>query len=352
LRTYRPQRSKAETVKEETMMKRYITLASLALCLGFGGAGVSDAEALKPLKVGFSLDTKESNLETAWVDYLKSEGEKQGKAAGFDIQWTINVANADPTRQAANIEDLITRGVDVIMARAFDSGAIGASIKSAKNAGIPFITFDRGSTSGKPTEHVGGDSFEQAKTAGEAFSEILNKAGVHGKCIELQGMLTDINAVNRSKAWNEVAKETGQYDTILQVPTEWNPELFLSGLTNALTAKPETNCVFAASDFAFPSIQAALEKAGRWAPTGQPKHMWLATQDLLAAAIKPMEEGYIDVATTWDAYSQAREAVRVIIALKKGEDPKCGPEGCLAKGQLVTPATIATTTNLWSRDFK
>src|ERR1039458_5471746 len=42
------------------------------------------------LKVGFSLDTKESSLETAWVDFLKSEGEKQGKAAGFDIQWTIN----------------------------------------------------------------------------------------------------------------------------------------------------------------------------------------------------------------------------------------------------------------------
>jgi ribose transport system substrate-binding protein len=165
-------------------------------------------------------------------------------------------------------------------------------------------------------------------------------------------MLTDINAVNRSKAWNEVAKETGQYETIVQVPTEWNPELFLSGLTNALTAKPEANCVFAASDFAFPSIQAALEKADRWAPTGQPKHMWLATTDLLSAAVKPMEDGYIDVSTTWDAYLQAKEAVRVIIALKKGEDPKCGPDGCLAKGRTVTPATIKDTPNLWSRDFK
>ena len=54
--------------------------------------------------------------------------------------------------------------------------------------------------------------------------------------------------------------------------------------------------MFAASDFAFPSIQAALEKAGRWAPIGQPKHMWLATNDLLPAAVKPMEDGYIDVA--------------------------------------------------------
>jgi ABC-type sugar transport system substrate-binding protein len=328
-------------------MKRYILGAALIACL----AGFAPAHA-EPLKVGFSLDTKESSLQTAWEAFLRSEGETQGKAAGYEVEWTINVANADPARQAANIDDLITAGVDVIIARAFDSGAIGTSIKAAKDAGIPFVTFDRGSTSGKPTAHVGGDSYDQARSTGLAFAEILKKAGIKGKCIELQGMLTDINAVNRSKAWNEVAKVSGQYETIVQVPTEWNPELFLSGLTNALTAKPEANCVFAASDFAFPSIQAALEKADRWAPTGQPKHMWLATTDLLSAAVKPMEDGYIDVSTTWDAYLQAKEAVRVIIALKKGEDPKCGPDGCLAKGRTITPATIKDTPNLWSRDFK
>lgn len=323
-------------------------LASMVLSL----AASVPAHAVETLEVGFSLDTKESSLQTAWEQFLRSEGEKQGKAAGIKVEWTINVANADPARQAANIDDLITKGVDVIMARAFDSGAIGTSIKAAKEAGIPFVTFDRGSSSGKPTYHVGGDSYDQGRTTGEAFAEILKKAGIKGKCIELQGMLTDINAVNRSKAWNAVGKKTGQYETIVQVPTEWNPELFLSGLTNALNAKPDANCVFAASDFAFPSIQAALEKAGRWAPAGQPKHMMLATNDLLSAAVKPMENGYIDVSTTWDAYMQAKEAVRVLIAIKKKQDPKCGPDGCLAKGRLVTPATIKSTPDLWSRDFK
>jgi ribose transport system substrate-binding protein len=332
-------------------MKRYI-LSAFVVAFGLGSMASAYSAPLKPLKVGFSLDTKESSLETAWVSFLKSEGEKQGAKAGYKFEWTINVANASPTQQAANIDDLITAGVDVIMARAFDSGAIGTSIKAAKDAGIPFITFDRGSTSGKPTAHVGGDSYDEARTTAMAFAGILKKNGVQGKCIELQGMLTDINAVNRSKAWNEVGKETGQYETVVKVPTDWNPELFRSGLTNALTARPDANCVFAASDFAFPSIQAALEKAGRWAPTGQPKHMWLATNDLLSAAVKPMEDGYIDVSTTWDAYSQAKEAVRVIIAIENKQDPKCGPDGCLAKGRVVTPATIKDTPNLWSRDFK
>ncbi|WP_219214162.1 sugar ABC transporter substrate-binding protein [Variovorax boronicumulans] len=334
---------------KKTTIHRLLTSAA---ALAIGLAAALPAQAVEKLKVGFSLDTKESSLQTAWEHFLRSEGERQGQAAGVKIEWTINVANADPARQAANIDDLITKGVDVILARAFDSGAIGTSIRAAKDADIPFVTFDRGSTSGKPTYHVGGDSYDQARTTGEAFAEILKKANIKGKCIELQGMLTDINAVNRSKAWNAVGKKTGQYETILQVPTEWNPELFRSGLTNALNAKPEANCVFAASDFAFPSIQAALEKANRWAPAGQPKHMMLATTDLLAAAVKPMENGYIDVSTNWDAYLQAKEAVRVLIAIKKKEDPKCSSDGCLAKGVLVTPATIKTIPNLWSRDFK
>jgi ribose transport system substrate-binding protein len=61
-----------------------------------------------------------------------------------------------------------------------------------------------------------------------------------------------------------------------------------------------------------------------------------------------MEEGYIDVSTTWDAYSHAKEAIRVIIAIAKKEDPKCGPDGCLAK----RPATVKEMPSLWSGDYK
>lgn len=326
-----------------------LKLSLFAAALLAVGATAAHAE---DVTFGFSLDSKDSTLQTAWEDYMKNEGDIQGKAAGLDIKWMFNVANADPARQTANIEDLITSGVNVIIARTMDGGAIGSSIAAAKEAGIPFVTFDRGSTGEQPNAHVGGDSYDQAYTTGETFAKLLKEKGVAGKCIELQGALTDTNAVNRSKGWNDAIKAVGGTETVLQVPTEWNPELFLSGLSNALQARPDANCVFAASDFAFPSIQAALEKAGKWAPEGQPNHMWLATNDLLTAAVEPMEKGYIDVATTWDAYAQAKEAVRVAIALYKKEDPKCGEHGCLAKGRVVTPATIGSTENLWSREYK
>ena len=294
----------------------------------------------------------DSTLQTAWQDYMRAEGEAQGADAGMEVEWIMNVANGDPARQAANIEDLITAGVDVIIARTMDGGVIGSSISAAQEAGIPFITFDRASTTVLPEAHVGGDSYHQAYSTGIEFANLLAANGVEGRCIMLQGSLTDSNAVARGEGWSTATAEIGGVETIALVPTEWNPQLFFSGLTDALSAHPDANCVYAQSDFAFPSIQAALELADRWAPTGDDNHMWLATSDLLSSAIEPMEQGYIDVSTTWDALSQARETVRVAIALVNGDDPGCGDTGCLAQGRVVTPGTIGETENLWSRDYQ
>lgn len=329
-------------------MKRFSSI-TLPLIAAFALASPAMAE---DITVGLSWNSKTQPLEAAWEDYMKAEAERQGAAAGTNITWVINVADADPSRQATNIEDLITQGVDVIVARAEDAGAIGASIRAAEAAGIPFVTFDRAAANAKPTAHVGGDSYDQALTTATGFADLLGKQGVEGKCIELQGALTDINAVNRSKGWNEVDAARPEISTLTQVPTEWNPDLFRSGLANALRANPEANCAFIASDFAITAVQSALEEADRWAPAGDPKHLWLATQDLLPAAVPLMEGGYIDVSTTYDAYKHAEELVRVVLAISAGTDLGCGPDGCLAKGRVVTPETIGTIENLWSKTYK
>src|ERR1700687_1132158 len=103
----------------------------------------------KDFTVGLSWNAKESELVQKWEDYLILEGKTQGEPAGINFKWVINVANGDPARQAANIEDLINQGVNLIIARAEDSAAIGASIRAANAAGIPFITFERASSSDK-----------------------------------------------------------------------------------------------------------------------------------------------------------------------------------------------------------
>ena len=331
-------------------MKRIPLVLAIILVLLALSATVA-AQDLRPVKVGLSWNDYDVTLVYAWESYMQSEGAKQGAAAGLKFEWIINAAGRDPARQAANIEDLINQGVDVIIARAEDNAAIGASIRAAQEAGIPFITFDRASTTTQPAAHVGGDSYAQGLSTAEEFARLLEANGVTGRCIEIQGSLTDQNAVNRSRAWNEVDARSDAFETIVQVPTEWKADLFLSGTANALQANPDANCMFLASDFAITSVQSALENAGRWAPTGDPNHMWLATQDLFPEALALMEQGYIDVTTTYDAFEHAKETVRVLVAIVSGQDPGCGSDGCLVAGRVATQANVASLENLWSREF-
>ena len=303
----------------------------------------------KEFTVGLSWNAIDNQLPVKWQEYLISEGKKQGAEAGVEFKWVINVANADPARQAANIEDLINQGVNMIIARAEDASAIGSSIRAAKQAGIPFITFDRPSKTTKPSAHVGGDSYDQGKSTAEAFVALMKSKNVHAKCIELEGSLTDINALNRSKAWHDVTDKSGSVETVVTVPTEWNPDLFRSGAVNGLRAHPEANCFFLGSDFAFPAVQSSLEGAGRWFPSSDPKHVWIATQDVFPEAVKAMQDGYIDLGTTYDAYAHAKEAIRVAILIAKGEKVDCPDDVCLPKGRLATQANINTLENLWSR---
>ena len=302
------------------------------------------------ITIGLSWNEKIHSLIQAWQDYMQAYAKEYGEKYGIEIEWVINVAGGDPTQQASNIEDLINQGVDVIVARAHDAAAIGASITAAHQAGIPFITFDRESSAVKPDAHVGADSYTQAVTTAEAFAELLKENGVQGKCIELQGDLRDMNAVNRSKGWHDVEEALGAWETVVQIPTEWDPGKFLSGTANALEAHPDANCMFVASDFAFEGVLTALENAGKLHPTGEEGHIWIAAQDVNPQGYEAMLNGYIDVATTYDAYFHAVELVHMAVRLAEG-DPVGAPK-ILVPGRVATPATLPDMEFIWARDYK
>ena len=317
---------------------------------------VTTVEVEKPAEltkvvIGFSWNEKAHALIQAWQDYMVAYSQEAAPKYGFEVEWVFNVADSDPLQQASNIEDLINQGVNLIGARAHDAAAIGASVVAAQEAGIPFITFDRESSTAAPSVHVGADSYTQAVTTAEKFKEILEANGVtDAKCIELQGDLRDQNAVYRSQGWQEVEAKYGAWETVLQVPTEWNPEKFLSGTAAALEAHPEANCMFVASDFTFKSVEQALEAAGKLIPAGQEGHIWIAAQDLNPQGYTAMKNGYIDVATTYDAYFHSVEFVNAALRLLAGEE--LGVKKILVPGRVATPDILDSMPNMWALDYQ
>lgn len=308
--------------------------------------------AAKPVVVGLAWNRKDQSLVIAWEDYMKAYSKEYGKKIGRDFRWIVNVADGDPARQDANIRDLISMRVDVIITRPEDSAAIGAAIRAANRAGIPIITFDRESSGATPTAHVGADAYKQALSTAEEFAKILEANGLAGKvkAIELLGDLRDENAVKRSKGWHDVEDRLGAWETVVQVPTEWDAEKFYSGTVAALSAYPEANAMFVASDFCFSAVQQALQKSKRWAPQGKAGHMWIAGQDLNPQGLDATLGGYMDVATTYDAWYHSVTAVEVIGKILAGEE--LNGQKFLVAGRVATPQNIRTLDHIWALDYQ
>ncbi|MHB8806181.1 MAG: sugar ABC transporter substrate-binding protein [Anaerolineaceae bacterium] len=299
--------------------------------------------------IGLSWNAKNLTLVQAWEDYMKEIADETAAAEGYTVTWVINVAESDPTRQASNIEDLISQGVDVIIARAEDGAAICSSIAAAKEAGIPFITFDRESQGCEPDGHVGADSLAQAVSTAETFAELLKANGVTGQCIELVGDLADQNAVNRSEGWAQVEEESGAWTTVLQVLTEYDPEIFNSGTKNGFTEYPDANCMFITTDAGWGIVQNALEEMGKLHKTGEEGHIWIASQDVDLPGYQGLMEGYMDVSTSYDAYYHSFELVKMAFALARGETLES--TNVLVSGRVVTSENVRDTEDLWARDY-
>jgi len=312
-------------------------------------SGTKAAEtSAKPILVGFSFASKEGVIYQAFEDYIK----KAGQQSNPKVDFTFTVADADVGKQASNIEDLISQKPDLIVMMPQDSKAIVASIKAAHKAGIPVLTYNRAASpeaDEKPDAHVGLDTVDQAYTTAKALFELMKKDGVEPKVINVMGDLRDENAVNRDKGLKKAAEEMG-VAIVQDVPTEWNPDKALLGLSAALQAHPEANAIFCASDFLMPGVQAAMERANKWIPYGQSGHMYLGSQDVFPSGAKLLKEKYIDINTAFDIWPMSTAAVDTIIKLVQKKPLE--NNNILIKGRVFNQENIVNEQNVWANDYK
>lgn len=96
-------------------------------------------KAIKPenkkdtVKVGYATWTNGTPFFAAMADTIKAECDKHG------YEFVMVVSDGDINKQIANIESLVTMGVDVIIDCDYSVEAELAAVKSAVDAGIPVI---------------------------------------------------------------------------------------------------------------------------------------------------------------------------------------------------------------------
>ena len=152
------------------MKKLIAILLALVLVVGLvacGGPAKKDDGKIS--KIGLCMPTKEQTIWTMQADRL----EKALTAAGYEV--LVEFAEDDSARQATQIENMISKGVDCLIIAAVDSFSLTESCEKAKEAGILVIADDRAIQNTEAVDYyVTCDYFRLAQMQGEYIRDALD----------------------------------------------------------------------------------------------------------------------------------------------------------------------------------
>ncbi len=238
-------------------MKKLISiLMSLVLVIGaLAGCGAKEeAPTEGAQKIGLVVSTLNNPFFVTLQEGAKSKAEELG------YELIVLDSQNDPSKEIANVEDLVTRGVSAILINPTDSDAVVNSVKAANAANIPVVTLDRASNGGDVVCHIASDNVAGGKMAGEF---IVEKFAEGAKLVELEGIAGTSAARDRGQGFNEAIEGKEGFEVVAHQVADFDRTKGLEVMENILQAQPEIDAVFAHNDeMALGALQ-AVEASGR-----------------------------------------------------------------------------------------
>jgi ribose transport system substrate-binding protein len=210
---------------------------------------------VQKLTVGLSLSTLNNPFFVTMRDGAQATADKMG------VELVVVDSQDDPATEAANMEDLIAQGVDVILVNPTDADAIVPSILAANDAGIPVFTIDRGAADGEIVSHIASDNVAGGSMAAEYLCDAL---GGEGNVVELEGIAGTSAARDRGAGFNAYMEADCPGVTIVaQQTANFNRAEGLTVFENILQAEESIDGVFAHNDEMILGAIEAANAAGR-----------------------------------------------------------------------------------------
>jgi D-xylose transport system substrate-binding protein len=287
----------------------FLLLISLFVisCAG-GGADNKNASTAKKIKIGFAMDTVK---EERWQ---RDHDAFEAHCAKLQVDCQIRVADNKADKQANDVDNLLTSGIDVLVIAPHDATQAASMVDKAKAQGVPVISYDRLINSDKIDLYIS----HQVPVIGKKIAEYALQKVPKGNYVMVYGASTDNNAEIMKKEQLAVLKpaiDSGDVKIVAeQNITDWKPELALNFAENALTQNNDNIQAFVVSnDGMAGGVISALSKknlAGKIVVTGQ---------DAQKEALKNIAEGKQSMTVYKPIIPLADAAVESAIKLAKKE---------------------------------
>jgi D-xylose transport system substrate-binding protein len=289
-----------------TKLKAVAAIAGAVMALS---SGFAHADAKNP-KIGFSIDDLRVERWTRDRDFFNAEAEKLG-AKVF-----VQSADASEQRQIAQIENLISRGVDVLVIVPYNATVLNNAIREAKKAKIKVLSYDRLILNSDIDAYI---SFDNVKV-GEMQARGVVALKPKGSYYLLGGAPTDNNAKMLREGQMKVLQplvDKGDIKIVgKQWVKDWSAAEAMTIVENALTANGnKIDAIVASNDgTAGGAIQAlTAQKLGGKVP--------VSGQDADLAAVKRVIAGTQAMTVYKPLKLIASEAAKLAVQLVRNEKP-------------------------------
>jgi D-xylose transport system substrate-binding protein len=286
-----------------------LRLATLLLAI----ATSAFASREKPV-VGLSLDTLK---EERWQRDRDTFSDEVKKLGGTVI---VQSANSDDTHQVRDVESLISRNVDVLVIVPHNGAAMTRAVKSANEAKIPVIAYDRLILNANIDYYLTFDNVKVGEAQGSYAAAHL-PSDHKARIVRIYGAPTDNNAKLFKQGQDNILLpliKAGKIEVVHEDwALDWKPENAKKIMNAAITkAGRNIDAVVVSNDgTAGGAIQALQEDglAGKVLVTGQ---------DADLAACQRILRGTQAMTVYKPLKNLAALAARVAVEVAKGNKPK------------------------------
>jgi D-xylose transport system substrate-binding protein len=318
-----------------------VALGGLAACGKSNTPSGGSSGGGKQPYIGVILpDSKTSaRWETADRPYL----EKAFKDAG--VKYDIQNAQGDKGAFQTIADQLLTKGVNVLVIVNLDSGSGTTVLANARKQGVATIDYDRLTLGGGADYYVSFDNVAVGKLQGEGLAKCLtDMKATKPKVAELNGSPTDNNATLFAQGYNSVLDPKYADGTFVKGPNQsvpdWDNAQAGTIFEQMLTANKDIKGALVANDGMANSVISVLKKNslnGQVPVTGQ---------DATVQGLQHVLDGDQCMTVYKAVKKEADATAQLAVALAKGSNPSASQtvkdttSGKDVKASLQTPQAI------------
>ncbi|WP_160049887.1 MULTISPECIES: multiple monosaccharide ABC transporter substrate-binding protein [unclassified Nocardiopsis] len=328
--------------------KALALLGAALLLTGCGGVGDAARSEGEAGTVGIAMPTQSSER---WInDGQNMVAEFEARGFGTDLQYAEDVVED----QVSQIENMITRGADVLVIAAIDGEALGDVLDMAASSDIPVIAYDRLIRGSENVDYYATfDNFEVGVLQGQYIVDALDLENEEGPFnIELFGGSPDDNnayffydgamSVLQPHIDDGTLEVRSGQTSMEQIATQrWDGSIAQSRMDNLLSAhysSEDVDAVLSPYDGISLGVIESLRAVG-YGTESKPLPV-VTGQDAEAASVKSIIAGEQTQTVFKDTRALATQTVDMVEALLAGEEVPVNDTETYDNGVKVVPSYL------------